>query len=204
MLHRSRTHPPGPFPTIEHVNLQDHSSEPPSAKGLAVFRDPQYKPQLQRTATSINWHPEGAYKIAVSYSVLTFQARPRTRLSSRPCPTLTSLILMNVTFPCPQDPRFATCRQPSQSYIWDINNPNMPEMELQPPSPLCCLRFNPKSTDILVGGCYNGLVTYFDMRKPGNGHREPRSTTLSVLETANNHVSHPRAICHALPSVGFV
>jgi dynein intermediate chain 2 len=43
----------------------------------------------------------------------------------------------------------------------------MPEMELQPPSPLCCLRFNPKSTDILVGGCYNGLVTYFDMRKPG-------------------------------------
>jgi dynein intermediate chain 2 len=59
---------------------QDHSSEPPSAKGLAVFRDPQYKPQLQRTATSINWHPEGNYKIAVSYSVLTFQVRSQ-RLS---------------------------------------------------------------------------------------------------------------------------
>ena len=56
--------------------FQDHSSEPPSAKGLAVFRDPQYKPLLQRTATSINWHPEGAYKIAVSYSVLTFQVPP--------------------------------------------------------------------------------------------------------------------------------
>jgi hypothetical protein len=60
----------------------------------------------------------------------------------------------------------------------------MPEMELQPPSPLCCLRFNPKSTDILVGGCYNGLVTYFDMRKPGNGHRESRSTTLVCFREA--------------------
>jgi dynein intermediate chain 2 len=31
----------------------DHSSEPPSAKGLAVFRDPN---EVKRTATSINWY----------------------------------------------------------------------------------------------------------------------------------------------------
>ena len=50
----------------------DHRSEPPSAKGLAVFRDPS---QVKRTATSINWHLEGFSngKIAVSYSILNFQ-----------------------------------------------------------------------------------------------------------------------------------
>ena len=31
------------------------------------------------------------------------------------------------------------------SYIWDVNNPNTPEMELQPSSALCCLEYNPKA-----------------------------------------------------------
>lgn len=99
----------------------DHSSEPPSAKGLAVFRDPLDE---KRTATSINWHPDPAApaKIAVSYSDLTFQ-----------------------------NAKFATTRMPQQSFIWDILNPNTPDSELLPPSPLCCLRFNPKNTDSLVG-----------------------------------------------------
>lgn len=47
----------------------DHSSEPPSAKGLAVFRDPS---PVKRTATSVNWHPDGD-KLAVAYSILHFQ-----------------------------------------------------------------------------------------------------------------------------------
>lgn len=50
----------------------DHCSEPPFARGLAVFRDPS---TVTRTATSVNWHPEGSSsgKIAVSYAVLNFQ-----------------------------------------------------------------------------------------------------------------------------------
>ncbi len=28
-------------------------------------------------------------------------------------------------------------------------------------------RYNPKSTETLVGGSYNGLVNFFDLRKPG-------------------------------------
>jgi dynein intermediate chain 2 len=113
----------------------DHSSEPPSAKGLAVFRDPN---KVKRTATSINWHPEGPTKIAVSYSILNFQ-----------------------------DSRFMTQRMPVESYIWDIMNPNTPDQELLPASPLCCLRFNPKSTETLVGGSYNGLISFFDLRRSG-------------------------------------
>lgn len=113
-------------------------------------------------------HPDPAApaKLAVSYSILNFQ-----------------------------DPRFANSRMPQQSYIWDILNPNMPDTELLPPSPLCCLRyhhiyihtctcmliisyyfplfcaligrFNPKNTDSLVGGSYNGLITFYDLRRSG-------------------------------------
>ena len=50
------------------------------------------------------------------------------------------------------------------SYVWDVNNPNTPEMTLTPPSPLCCLEYNPKDPHLLVGGSYNGLITCYDTR----------------------------------------
>ena len=50
------------------------------------------------------------------------------------------------------------------SYIWDVFNPNSPEATLTPPSPLCCLEYNPKDPHLLVGGSYNGLVSAFDTR----------------------------------------
>lgn len=135
----------------------DHSSEPPSAKGLAVFRDPN---DVKRTATSINWHPDPAApaKLAVSYSILNFQ-----------------------------DPRFTNSRMPQQSYIWDILNPNTPDVELLPPSPLCCLRFNPKNTDTLVGGSYNGLITFYDLRRSGGGTaKETLPFSASVIEKSHH------------------
>ena len=50
------------------------------------------------------------------------------------------------------------------SYIWDVNNPNTPELQLTPASPLCSLEYNPKDPHFLVGGSYNGLVSCFDTR----------------------------------------
>lgn len=67
-----------------------YCSEPPSAKGLAVFRDPS---PVKRTATSVNWHPEGSNnsRLAVSYAVLNFQdkrlADPNMPKSVRSCTT---------------------------------------------------------------------------------------------------------------------
>ncbi len=46
-----------------------HRSEPPFAKGTAVYRDPS---AIKRTVSSIDWHPDGG-RFAVSYSVLNFQ-----------------------------------------------------------------------------------------------------------------------------------
>jgi dynein intermediate chain 2, axonemal len=109
----------------------DLSAEPPSARGLAVFRDPN---AVKRTASKIHWHPEGT-KIAVAYSVLNFQ-----------------------------DPRMMRGRLPMKSYIWSMANPNAPERTIVPHSSLVCLRYHHKLTDVLVGGCYNGLVAVFDAR----------------------------------------
>ncbi|XP_071383771.1 dynein axonemal intermediate chain 2-like [Centroberyx affinis] len=53
----------------------------------------------------------------------------------------------------------------SDSYIWDIENPNKPEMTLKPVSPLVCLDYNPKDSHTLVGGCYNGQIAYWDTRR---------------------------------------
>ncbi|TPX68025.1 hypothetical protein SpCBS45565_g03401 [Spizellomyces sp. 'palustris'] len=51
------------------------------------------------------------------------------------------------------------------SYIWDVENPNTPDQTLTPPSPLVSIKYNPKDPHVLVGGCYNGLISYWDTRK---------------------------------------
>jgi dynein intermediate chain 2 len=67
---------------------------------------------------------------------------------------------------------------PMHSYVWDVNNPNEPEYALTPPSPACAFAFNPKSPDMLVGGLYNGLLAFWDVRKQG------------ALELSNVETSH--------------
>lgn len=139
-------------------NGTDHCSEPPTAKGLAVFRDPSGE-GMTRSATSVNWHPEGSNngKLAVSYSVLNFQ-----------------------------DERLNNPNLPSSSYIWDITNFNKPIVELVPPSPLSCLKYNPKSSDTLVAGSFNGTISYYDLRKQPNGTNGKVQPALSsVVETSH-------------------
>jgi len=54
----------------------DHKTmelQPPSARTLTVFRDPS---PFKRCATSVSWIPDKANKVAVSYSILGFQATP--------------------------------------------------------------------------------------------------------------------------------
>jgi len=133
----------------------DMTAEPPSAKGLAVFRDPN---SVKRAATKINWNPDGN-KIAVAYSVLNFQ-----------------------------DERMMRQRLPAKSYIWDITNPNAPERELVPASPLVCLRYNPKFQDILVGGCYNGLISIFDLKSRNAAVTQPATYTSEVEHSHHDPV----------------
>ncbi|XP_044028014.1 dynein axonemal intermediate chain 2 isoform X1 [Siniperca chuatsi] len=108
----------------------EENQEPPSAKTINVFRDPN---EVKRTVTGLSWHPDGGRKLAAAYSCLEFQK-------------------------CSKDMSL-------DSYIWDIENPNRPEMTLKPASPLVCLDYNPKDSHTLVGGSYNGQIAYWDTRR---------------------------------------
>jgi len=109
----------------------EHSSEPPTAKTLSVFRDPE---EIKRTVSNISWYPDGGKKLAIAFAIMQFQDHRHESMNYN-------------------------------SHIWDVNNPNTPEMHLKPPHQMCCLEYNPKDPHLLVGGCYNGLVSYFDTRK---------------------------------------
>eukprot|EP01065_Artemidia_motanka_P036281 TRINITY_DN44191_c0_g1_i1.p1 TRINITY_DN44191_c0_g1~~TRINITY_DN44191_c0_g1_i1.p1 ORF type:complete len:608 (+),score=247.86 TRINITY_DN44191_c0_g1_i1:91-1914(+) len=63
----------------------------------------------------------------------------------------------------------------SHSHVWDVNNPNSPEIDLIPQSPLCCLQYSPKDSNIIAGGSYNGVVQLWDVRKAAPaGSNEPK------------------------------
>jgi len=123
----------------------DHSSEPPSAKTLSVFKDPN---EVKRTVSHISWYPDGGRKLAVAFAIMQFQDWRMDKMSQK-------------------------------SYIWDVNNPNTPDFELVPSSPLCCLEYNPKDPHVLVGGSYNGLISMFDTRKG------PNPAEISIIEKSH-------------------
>ncbi|KAK2959260.1 putative Dynein intermediate chain 3, ciliary [Blattamonas nauphoetae] len=54
---------------------------------------------------------------------------------------------------------------PIASHVWDINNPNNRLYDLHPTSPLCSIQYNFKDSNIIAGGCYNGVLQLWDPRK---------------------------------------
>ncbi|KAL8444190.1 hypothetical protein Emed_006362 [Eimeria media] len=53
----------------------------------------------------------------------------------------------------------------SSALLWDPGQPNEPSAELISPSPAVTLAFNAKISDVLIGGCYSGVVCLWDLRK---------------------------------------
>jgi dynein intermediate chain 2 len=74
---------------------------------------------------------------------------------------------------------------PKESYIWNLQNPNFPEKTLLPPSPLCCMAFNNKSPEIIVGGSYNGSLSFFDTRQ-GNSAGVIKPFKSTILEKSHH------------------
>ncbi|XP_055904528.1 dynein axonemal intermediate chain 2 isoform X2 [Eupeodes corollae] len=54
--------------------------------------------------------------------------------------------------------------QLTNSYIWEIENPNEPLVTLEPKVPCVCLEYNQKDPTSLVSGMYNGQVAAWDTR----------------------------------------
>lgn len=84
-------------------------------------------------------------------------------------------------------PRFQQTpdKMKTHSYVWDLQNPNTPEIALDSPSPITNLSFNHKLTDIIGGGCANGIVGIWDYRKG----KEPVALT-HVEKSHHDPVTH--------------
>lgn len=54
-------------------------------------------------------------------------------------------------------------KMPTQAYVWDLLNPNTPEIKLCSPSAVTNIAYNQKIPDQIGGGCYNGLLGKFDL-----------------------------------------
>jgi len=123
---------------------------------------------MRRSATSVDWHPSDHKRMAVSYSILRFQ-----------------------------DDRMMKQRVDDSSYIWDVERSSNPLHQLAGSSPLSTLQFNPRSPDTLIGGCYNGLLCFFDTRKPGiqpteqsvidSSHHDPVYEAKWIQSKTGNH-----------------
>ncbi|XP_075225789.1 dynein axonemal intermediate chain 2-like [Lycorma delicatula] len=77
----------------------------------------------------------------------------------------------------------------SNSYIWEVENPNKPLLTLQPPVFIASLEYNPKDSNSLVSGLYNGQVAFWDPRRGSEpvelsslyaSHRDPVSSVLWI------------------------
>mmetsp|Transcript_15613 Transcript_15613/g.20256 ORF Transcript_15613/g.20256 Transcript_15613/m.20256 type:complete len:371 (+) Transcript_15613:147-1259(+) len=74
-------------------------------------------------------------------------------------------------------------------------NPSTPNRELAPPSPMGCIKYNPKHPELVLGGCLNGLVAVFDLRKQGSAgetseiehsHHDPVSSVFWISSKSGN------------------
>jgi dynein intermediate chain 2 len=52
-----------------------------------------------------------------------------------------------------------------ESFIYNLECPSVPELELRPPSPLLCLEYNTKDGNFLVGGMVHGSLSLWDVRQ---------------------------------------
>lgn len=67
----------------------------------------------------------------------------------------------------------------TSSHVWDVNERNLPLLSLKTQSPMICCQYNNKSSDLLIGGCYNGIINHFDLR------RGPTPCLKSQVETSH-------------------
>lgn len=77
----------------------------------------------------------------------------------------------------------------TESYVWEIENPNSPLVKLVPQSPIVCLEYNQKDPHSLVSGLYSGQVAAWDTRSGRDPislserevcHREPVNSILWI------------------------
>ncbi|XP_065164479.1 dynein intermediate chain 3, ciliary isoform X2 [Atheta coriaria] len=103
--------------------------------------------------------PSTARTVNVFSDQLAGNPRPITHISWYPedCSKLV-ITHCNMVFHA-KIPPGGTC-----SYIWELENPNMPQLILQPPDQSVCIEYNPRDPNTLASGQFNGQVAIWDVR----------------------------------------
>ncbi|XP_033209983.1 dynein intermediate chain 2, axonemal [Belonocnema kinseyi] len=82
-----------------------------------------------------------------------------------------------------------TANYSTVSYIWDVENPNKPYMQLKTFCPMVTLEYNPKDSNILISGLMTGQIAAWDARRASepaeislieNSHRDPCNKVLWI------------------------
>ena len=155
---------PGPAPTLG-ISAADLvlATTAATARCRSVFPDPCGAGSsgfAGRSAVHIHWHPERA-RFAVAYAAAASASSlvpAHEHLHGR-AGASGGLSRLDGTAQAPRRRCAAT------AFIWDASRPTVPVAELSPPAPMRSIRFHPKTPDLLIGGCANGLIALFDARK---------------------------------------
>ncbi|NXY87887.1 DNAI2 protein, partial [Alcedo cyanopectus] len=129
--------------------VEEMDDEPPSAKTIQILR-----------AGQSPWPTHFFLYVLLSKRDPKVTKRTATHLCWHP----DSSRKLAVAYSCLEFQQ-STSDMSLDSYIWDLENPNKPELVIKPSSPLVCLEYNPKDSHMLLGGCYNGQMAYWDTRK---------------------------------------
>eukprot|EP00767_Chilomastix_cuspidata_P008025 gnl/Chilomastix_cuspidata/90.p1 GENE.gnl/Chilomastix_cuspidata/90~~gnl/Chilomastix_cuspidata/90.p1 ORF type:complete len:609 (+),score=278.88 gnl/Chilomastix_cuspidata/90:44-1870(+) len=133
-------------------SLKLASSGHPNVKLISMFRDPT---ETRRSARALAWSPSSgsqpSRRLAVAYASSELRSDARVVEGAGGATT---------------------------SYIWDLDNPSVPEFSLISPSAqVTALRYSARDSHVLIGGLGNGLVSCWDTR---TGHH-PLMTSLIEL-----------------------
>lgn len=80
---------------------------------------------------------------------------------------------------------FQTSPKDLESYVWNVENSKKPLITLRPRSSVLCMEYNPKDSNIILGGQFSGQVCIWDLRK-----NSPAPTDITAAEVSHRDPCH--------------
>eukprot|EP00026_Physarum_polycephalum_P002615 Phypoly_transcript_02622.p1 GENE.Phypoly_transcript_02622~~Phypoly_transcript_02622.p1 ORF type:complete len:855 (+),score=165.96 Phypoly_transcript_02622:154-2718(+) len=84
--------------------------------------------------------------------------------------------------------------------IWNFVDPIHPQALLEAPSDVTVLKFHP-SASILVAGCANGQILYYDLSVSLNGHTSTSQTSKKTVDPSAQKANIPIIPCTVMSSI---
>eukprot|EP01013_Petalomonas_cantuscygni_P020238 TRINITY_DN3847_c0_g1_i1.p1 TRINITY_DN3847_c0_g1~~TRINITY_DN3847_c0_g1_i1.p1 ORF type:complete len:694 (-),score=169.68 TRINITY_DN3847_c0_g1_i1:610-2691(-) len=144
---------------------------PAAARTRTVLSDPS---PFRRAACYASW--QGERRLAVAYSMGRSYAIGAS--SSAAAAAIATSVGTSAAVPAGSD-NSSSGTHHAEAHVFDLANPNAPELDVRSSSAVTCIQFNPKDVHLLAGGSQTGVVQIWDTRKP------PQPVAESAVEHAH-------------------